>query len=421
MAELAGLVVGVTSIFSSAVFALERINAIPESDQNGVNLTTLKLQMLLLEHNAAANTLQYLLTTDIKNRLSQADLARIDILCKSSLVLSSTIFAEIKKADWKRKPNTSLAGSLIKYTADLTRHIKDECKRLEDTLQDYAFDGVLRESLAYSRADAGGAEANDPHQEISMEEQQPSSTTSIQSESSEEHIATPSSSGSAEVLSITTSFAADVDGLSKDRHADKVKKEVHLTDDHDECQMLSALLDTGANCNCISEAKFASLRLGTATRRLSPPTKIRAADGEITVTLVVKGRWRFPRKARVYTHLFYVVPNLAHDVVICRDVIFDYGLLMDNPELCSLGLPDEFKNLPELYVMSMKKLSKDEAKKQDERTKAKEKANKAQRDQEAKEAREAAQKRLAPLASSSNASSNAGNPASSSGSSNTSK
>lgn len=191
-----------------------------------------------------------------------------------------------------------------------------------------------------------------------MEEQQPSSTTSIQSESSEEHIATPSSSGSAEVLSITTSFAADVDGLSKDRHADKVKKEVHLTDDHDECQMLSALLDTGANCNCISEAKFASLRLGTATRRLSPPTKIRAADGEITVTLVVKGRWRFPRKARVYTHLFYVVPNLAHDVVICRDVIFDYGLLMDNPELCSLGLPDEFKNLPELYVMSMKKLSK---------------------------------------------------------------
>lgn len=132
MAELAGLVVGVTSIFSSAVFALERINAIPESDQNGVNLTTLKLQMLLLEHNAAANTLQYLLTTDIKNRLSQADLARIDILCKSSLVLSSTIFAEIKKADWKRKPNTSLAGSLIKYTADLTRHIKDECKRLEE-------------------------------------------------------------------------------------------------------------------------------------------------------------------------------------------------------------------------------------------------------------------------------------------------
>jgi hypothetical protein len=229
------------------------------------------------------------------------------------------------------------------------------------SLQDYAFDSELRASTVYSRAqteDAGAAEAEDPHHAISMEEQQSCSATSIQSESSKKHIATPSSSGSAEVQTISTSFVAGVEGLSEDRHADKVKRDVYLTDDHDECQMLSALLDTGATCNCISEAKFASLKVENEARKCPTPVKLRAANGEIMVTLVVKARWRFPKKARLYTNLFYVVPDLGHDVVICRNVIFDHDLLMDNPELCSLGLPDELKKLPELYVLGMKKLSK---------------------------------------------------------------
>jgi len=49
---------------------------------------------------------------------------------------------------------------------------------------------------------------------------------------------------------------------------------------------------------------------------------------------------------------------LAYDIIICRHVIFRYDLLMDNLELCSLGLPERFKKLPELHVMGMSKLSK---------------------------------------------------------------
>jgi hypothetical protein len=180
----------------------------------------------------------------------------------------------------------------------------------------------------------------------------------VQSDTQSECTEIPFSSDTAEVLIITPSFMADVQSLSEDRYADVVKREVRLMDDNGECQLIDALLDTGANRNYIAEAKLSSLKLGIATRKLDRPAKIRAADGEITVTLVVKGRWRFPKKAKLYTHLFHVVPNLAHDVVICRNVIFDHDLLMDNPELCSLGLPDELKSLPELYVMGMSKLSK---------------------------------------------------------------
>lgn len=232
------------------------------------------------------------------------------------------------------------------------------------SLQDHAFDGDLRASYVYSRAqagDVGGAEAKDLHHTVSMEEQQPSSKTPVESETSEEHIATPSSLGSAEVLSVTASFAADVESLSEDRHADKVKRLVHLTDDHGECQTLYALLDTGANRNYISEARFARLRLKSLTRKLAQPAKIRAADSEILVPYIVKGKWRFTQKTTFYTHWFYVVPNLAHDIIIGRHVIFEHALLMDNLELCSLGFPDELKPGPELYILGMSRLSKGKA------------------------------------------------------------
>jgi hypothetical protein len=122
MAELS-IVASVLGITSPALSALHGISV------SGGNYTTVQLQVQLWTHDAAAKKLRNLLTTDIKNRLSQADLASIDNLCKSSLVLSSTIYVGI--ADRKRKLNTSLTLSLIKYTTDLTRHIEDECKKLE--------------------------------------------------------------------------------------------------------------------------------------------------------------------------------------------------------------------------------------------------------------------------------------------------
>jgi hypothetical protein len=307
---------------------------------------------------------------------------------------------------------------------------------LENSLdQSHAFDDILQASSVYSRTlldRSGDAEIRDIHTSASVVE--PSDLPLGQTDTPSECTDIPASSEAAVALAITASFAADVENLSDDRYADTVNRQVHLTDDDGECQMVSALLDTGANRNSIAEAKVSSLRLEAATRRLSPPVRIRAADGWITVPLVVKGKWRFPQKTKFYTHWFYVVPNLPHDIVICRNVILKHDLLMDNPELCSLALPDELKTLPELLIMGMSELSKGKfheqlhlgesadsrkaAKKdQDERTAAKEKENREQRDKEANEIRE----RLAAQASSSTAPANASGSASSSGSSNTMK
>jgi hypothetical protein len=136
MAELASLVLGVAAIASSAFSTLQlqqRLgpSAVSRSDQTEADTATLNSEWLLLTHDAAAARLQHLLTTDVVHRASQADLARIDNLCKSSLVLSSTIFVEIRQADWKQRPNRSLTQSLIKYAVDLTRHIENECEVLE--------------------------------------------------------------------------------------------------------------------------------------------------------------------------------------------------------------------------------------------------------------------------------------------------
>lgn len=155
--------------------------------------------------------------------------------------------------------------------------------------------------------------------------------------------------------SITTSFGADIQSLPDDDSAASVIKEVHITDQLGELQSVNALLDTGATRNFISEAKHKELRL--ETRRLESPLEIDAAGGPVNAILVAKGKWQLAGTPTCYTNAFYVLRDLPYDIILCRQVICQQKLLEENLELCSLGLPQHLKNVPELYIMSLKKLS----------------------------------------------------------------
>jgi hypothetical protein len=308
-------------------------------------------------------------------------------------------------------------------------------------LRDYDFDDELRGSAVYARTLANGmGSTTSGHLRASFQSIGSSSSsvlTALQHGGPNESVATPSGSENAENRSVTTSFGADVQSLEGDDWADAVNRPVHLIDDHGKSQLLSALLDTGANRNFISESKVSMLRLGAATMKLVQPRQISAANGSITVLHKVKVKWRFVNETVSYTYIFYVVPGLEHEIVIGRNFIFEHGLLTNNLELRSPNPQGEDQSVPELLIMGMSKLSKGEfhgqlhlgeyadvpiagKKDQDERTAAKEKENQTQRDKEANEIRE----RLAAQASSSTAPANAGGAggaASSSGSSNATK
>ena len=162
----------------------------------------------------------------------------------------------------------------------------------------------------------------------------------------------------ADIRTFTTSFAGDAQSFEGDNWADTVNRPVHLTDDHGEPQLLSALLDTGANRNFISEAKVSVLKLEAATRKLRQPKQISAANGSITVLHMVKVKWRFMDEEASYTHIFYVVPGLEHELIIGRNFIFEHGLLSNNSGLGSLSPTDEDESPPELLIMGMSRLSK---------------------------------------------------------------
>ena len=127
----------------------------------------------------------------------------------------------------------------------------------------------------------------------------------VQSDTPSECTEIPFSSNSAEFLSITSSFMEGVPSLSEDRYERFVRREVRLEDDNGDCQLVDALLDTGANQNYIAETKLSSLELNTATRKFSLPATIEAANGETTAYLVVRGKWRFPKTVKSYEHLFF--------------------------------------------------------------------------------------------------------------------
>jgi hypothetical protein len=233
---------------------------------------------------------------------------------------------------------------------------------LSRSLHGHAFDDEVRASAPYQRL----SRSVDPQHptdtreisEATVDELQTVTATALLPNDPESLDGVAPEDFDADYASITTSFVANIPSLSDDPYADSVERMVHVTDDCGEHRAVSALLDTGATLNCISEAKLPLLGLRSNTRRLREPLMLKAAGGTIEITHVVKGTWQLPNTASWYDHMFHVVPNIPYDIILCRQVIFQQKLLEESPELCALGLPPHLKRIPELFTIGMKKLSK---------------------------------------------------------------
>lgn len=168
-----------------------------------------------------------------------------------------------------------------------------------------------------------------------------------------------------DVRSISTSYLADVELYDSQSSKKAVKSIMSLNEDV-KGGPCDALLDTGAGKNCISTQTVEQLGLQRHRRKLERPFSFVTADSSVQTTLVIKIKWRFTDKTAEYTQLFYILDSLPVAVVIGSEVIFELGFLMENPELTSLGLPDEYKGLTEraenadLLILGMKKLAKGE-------------------------------------------------------------
>lgn len=88
-----------------------------------------------------------------------------------------------------------------------------------------------------------------------------SPATMIQSESQGKCIATPTSPEDAEILSTTTSIAADVESFSRNRRSDRAEKHVLLASDHGKSRLLFVSFDIGDHRNHSLGTKASMLRL----------------------------------------------------------------------------------------------------------------------------------------------------------------
>ncbi|KAM0716126.1 hypothetical protein Q7P37_008640 [Cladosporium fusiforme] len=127
----------------------------------------------------------------------------------------------------------------------------------------------------------------------------------------------------------------------------------------------------------------------------------------LEVTLVVRLEWKFEEKDLVYSSLFYEVPELAEDIVIGRESIFEHELFIAHPEFCTIsqaGDGDDSTGAPSLTILdfvTQRKgkveratsslaadvdFSAEEREAQEKRAREKESANRAQREREREDA-----------------------------------
>lgn len=105
-------------------------------------------------------------------------------------------------------------------------------------------------------------------------------------------------------------------------------------------QQMSALLDTGAFQDCISEALWKDLRCSSDMRKLAQAKTFRLGNGTTVMSVkAAKVKWKFKTKRKEYRFLFHVVDDLVCDVILSGPSIFKHEFLSSNPEICVLGLP----------------------------------------------------------------------------------
>lgn len=91
--EVVGFVASALQLLDANSRALEGLEGL-EYRKNPKNIP--ELVRLSFHYHTAVTRLRDLLDSDIQHELPNADLVRLDGLCRSSLVLGSIIFAEIE-------------------------------------------------------------------------------------------------------------------------------------------------------------------------------------------------------------------------------------------------------------------------------------------------------------------------------------
>jgi len=161
--------------------------------------------------------------------------------------------------------------------------------------------------------------------------------------------------------STSASYVSGSNILTGPGKAPYMYTKIYMRDASGTGQELNCLLDTGASVNCISKRQAQSLdshSRGLIRRTKSPPV-LQAANGDLIESeLLFKGAWNFVNRDTGYTHLFHLIDGLPTDVLISRETIFQYGFLVQNPDLLPLGFPDVASTVPGLNVLGMAKISK---------------------------------------------------------------
>lgn len=176
----------------------------------------------------------------------------------------------------------------------------------------------------------------------------------------EAHELSELSSAMEDYRSASTTYLTGSKILDGPGAAQHMNMKMHMRDASGVNHELNCLLDTGAAVNCISGSQATILEPSTygLIRRANPPLEFEAADGKmVEAYLTFKGTWYFVGRETEYTHHFYVIEGLPTDVVISCPTILQYGFLMQNPDLLTLGLPNASKT-PGLNILSLKEPNK---------------------------------------------------------------
>ena len=161
--------------------------------------------------------------------------------------------------------------------------------------------------------------------------------------------------------STSASFYCGSNMLMGPGTAPYVYMKVCMRDGSGKVQILDCLLDTGASEDCIS--KSCAKRLAPSPtdliRKTSTPLVLPMANGDmIESNLRFQGTWSMENRQQEYRHLFYLIDGLPTDVLLSRRTIFQYGFLVQNPDLLSLGLPHKMGTIPGLNILGIPKTSK---------------------------------------------------------------
>lgn len=148
-----------------------------------------------------------------------------------------------------------------------------------------------------------------------------------------------------------------------DFHRQRVVKRLTIFGNDGNCaHTCEVLLDTGSSLNLIDKKLKQRLATHCTLRKAAKARSARLADGTVRrVKTVVEIDWSFstefsgevesPKKK--YRHGFFSFENPPYELIVGRSVIFEFGFLCENLDICPLGLPQSEAEDAEALVLGL--------------------------------------------------------------------